>query len=112
LEPDLYSNGFNFSSDASCNLTAPSDTQNGGNPNLGPLVKNGGPTMTRLPFWYSRLVDAIPLPSRGEPRHQRGIARPRLIQCDIGAVELETHPRNERTRSTALTTRFSRTPAP
>jgi hypothetical protein len=85
------SSGFNFSDDASCGFTGSGDTQNGGNPALGPLVNNGGPTLTRLPFFGSPLVEAIP-PSGGWPlcgvaTDQRGVNRPQLSLCDIGAVE-------------------------
>jgi hypothetical protein len=85
------SSGFNFSDDASCGFTGSGDTQNGGNPALGPLLNKGGPTLTRMPFFGSPLVDVIP-PSFGWPlcgvaTDQRGVSRPQTSFCDIGAVE-------------------------
>ena len=43
------SNGFNFSDDSSCGFTAATDMQSAGDPALGALADNGGPTRTRLP---------------------------------------------------------------
>ncbi len=90
------SNGFNFSDDASCGFTAGTDRQNAGDPNLGALADNGGPTETRLPQSGSPLIDAIPLAScqadgaGGITTDQRGLARPSGPGCDIGAVEVES----------------------
>jgi hypothetical protein len=89
------SNGFNFSDDASCGLTGAGDTQNGGDPGLGALADNGGPTQTRLPLPGSPLVDAIPPDScqadgaAGITTDQRSLPRPALNGCDIGAVEVQ-----------------------
>jgi hypothetical protein len=92
------SNGFNFSDDASCGLTGTGDTQNGGDPGLGALAGNGGPTQTRLPLPGSPLIDAIPAGScqadgaTGITTDQRGLPRPALNGCDIGAVEVQPAP--------------------
>ena len=51
--------GYNFSDDASCGFTQPTDRQNAGNPGLGALANNGGPTRTMLPAAASPLVNAI-----------------------------------------------------
>ncbi len=89
------SNGFNFSDDASCELAAASDKQNAGDPGLGALANNGGPTQTRLPQAGSPLIDAIPTAScqadgaSGITTDQRGVTRPQGAGCDIGAVEVE-----------------------
>jgi predicted outer membrane repeat protein/parallel beta-helix repeat protein len=90
----LVSNGFNFSDDDSCGLTDPTDRQDAGDPLLGGLASNGGPTQTRLPLAGSPLIDAIPVSSceadgaSGVTTDQRGIARPQVAGCDIGAVEI------------------------
>lgn len=89
------SNGFNFSDDSSCGYTASTDKQSAGDPGLGPLGDNGGPTQTRLPQPGSPLIDAIPVAScqadgaSGITTDQRGVSRPQGPGCDIGAVEVE-----------------------
>jgi hypothetical protein len=89
------SSGFNFSDDSSCGFTSASDTQNGGNPLLGPLANNGGPTLTRTPMTGSALIDAFFPPSPnscGVAADQRGVIRPQGFGCDIGAVEVVPPP--------------------
>ena len=92
------SDGYNFSDDASCGFTAATDVQNGGNPNLGPLANNGGPTQTRAPQTGSPLIDAVPLTScqadgaAGVTTDQRGFMRPSGNGCDIGSVEIQQTP--------------------
>ena len=57
-----------------------------GNPQLGPLADNGGPTQTMALLPGSPAIDAgdnIHCP----PTDQRGIARPQGPSCDIGAFE-------------------------
>jgi predicted outer membrane repeat protein len=93
--PVTTSNGFNFSDDSSCGFTASTDKQNAGDPGLGALADNGGPTQTRLPQSGSPLIDAIPSDScqadgaSGISADQRGVSRPQGAGCDIGAVEVE-----------------------
>jgi hypothetical protein len=76
-------------------FTAATDKQNAGDPKLGPLANNGGPTQTRLPQTGSPLIDAIPTGScqadgaSGITADQRGVSRPQGPGCDIGAVEVE-----------------------
>ena len=96
------SQGYNFSDDASCGFTntAAGDKQNAGSPLLNPLGANGGPTETMLPFTpktnstASPLIDAIPVAAcqtgvaAGVGTDQRGVTRPQLLGCDIGAVEV------------------------
>ena len=92
------SNGYNWDNDGSCGFGAgPGDHSNGGNPLLGPLANNGGPTQTRLPLSGSGLIDAIPNGAcqldgaSGITTDQRGFARPSPSggACDIGAVEVQ-----------------------
>jgi hypothetical protein len=92
----VTSNGWNFSDDASCAFTnaAQGDQENAGDPGLGALADNGGPTRTMLPQTGSPLVDAIPLVNcqsdgaSGVATDQRGVTRPQVNGCDIGAVEV------------------------
>ncbi len=89
------SNGYNFSDDATCGFTAGTDSQDAGDPELGALADNGGPTPTHLPQPESPLIDAIPSSScqadgaSGITTDQRGVNRPQIGGCDIGAVEVE-----------------------
>jgi len=62
-----------------------------GSPNLGPLTDNGGPTETHAITNTSLAFNA------GDPldcpeTDQRGVDRPQLGVCDIGAFELATPP--------------------
>jgi hypothetical protein len=94
------SNGYNFSDDASCGFTAATDQQNAGNPNLGTLANNGGPTQTRRPQSGSPLINVIAAGScqadgaSGVTTDQRGVHRPQGAGCDIGAVEVEQLPQS------------------
>ena len=92
------SHGYNFSDDDSCGFTGTGDRENAGDPGLGTLADNGGPTPTLLPAATSPLVNFIPLAacSGGDAlaeqaitEDQRGIARPQDVGCEIGSVELE-----------------------
>lgn len=92
----VTSNGYNFSDDASCGFTntAQGDRQSAGDPLLGALAGNGGPTQTMLPEAGSPLIDAIPIVACqgdgaiGVSTDQRGVSRPQQAGCDIGAVEV------------------------
>ena len=94
------SQGYNYSDDASCGFTnsAQGDRQSAGDPLLGALGANGGPTATRLPSTGSPLIDAIPTAScqaggaAGITTDQRGVTRPQLGGCDIGSVEVAPAP--------------------
>jgi len=69
-------------------LGANSNNFIGGNPNLGPLQDNGGPTLTRAPLAGSQAIDAGNDSAPGEPAFdQRGLPRKLGSQTDIGAVE-------------------------
>jgi predicted outer membrane repeat protein len=88
------SHGYNFTDDTSCQLIGTGDTHTG-NPLLGALADNGGPTLTQLPQTGSPLIDAVPTAScqsdgaSGVSTDQRGVTRPQGSGCDIGAVEVE-----------------------
>jgi hypothetical protein len=58
-----------------------------GNPGLGPLANNGGPTETMALHPGSNAIDRVPAPCGTDP-DQRGIARPQGAGCDAGAYEL------------------------
>jgi hypothetical protein len=92
----IVSQGYNWDDDGSCGFGAgPGDHSNAGDPQLGALANNGGPTQTRLPDGDpSPLIDAIPASAcqtgdaAGVTTDQRGVTRPQGVGCDIGAVEV------------------------
>ena len=67
-------------------------------PLLGPLAANGGIAATRIPLPGSPLLDAIPAaacqtgPAAGITTDERGLPRPALGGCDVGAVEVQPEP--------------------
>jgi hypothetical protein len=61
----------------------------GGDPKLGVLATNGGPTQTMLPKSDSPAIDAAD-DANCPATDQRGVNRPLGAHCDIGAVELMT----------------------
>ncbi len=70
----------------------PSDTS-GFDPQLGPLQNNGGATFTKLLAGVSPLVNRIANGANGcgtdVINDQRGLPRPTMGKCDVGAVEME-----------------------
>ena len=85
----LFSNGYNISSDASCDFTSTGDQENT-DPLLGALQDNGGPTFTHA------ITDTSPAFDAGDSSvcigpdndtDQRGSARPLGVSCDIGSYE-------------------------
>lgn len=88
---DTESTGYNYATDATCGLNHDTDVEAAGDPQLGELADNGGPTQTLLPAEDSPLVDAIPEADchADVATDQRGIERPQDDNCDIGAVEVE-----------------------
>lgn len=84
------SSGFNVGGDASCAFVAgPGDQTNVGDPQLGPLTDNGGPTQTLLPLGTSPAAGAVPAASCTVfTVDQRGVARPGGIDCEAGSVEI------------------------
>ncbi len=91
---EITSQGYNLSSDHTCNLTHPADLPNT-DPLLNPLQDNGGPTQTHALLPDSPAIDAIPLANCTDTdgnlvtTDQRGVIRPQRAQCDIGAFERE-----------------------
>jgi hypothetical protein len=87
---NTVSNGYNFSDDETCDLTGTGDRESAGDPMIGALASNGGPTQTRLPADTSPLIDGVPLDqcqadgAAGVTTDQRGITRPQGAGCDIG----------------------------
>ena len=82
---NLISNGYNISSDASCDFTNTGDQENT-DPLLGPLQDNGGPTFTHELLTGSPAIDTGT--NTGCPAtDQRGTTRPIGGTCDIGAYE-------------------------
>ena len=84
--------GSNLDSDGTCGFGAgPADQPGAGDPLLGPLGAEGGPTETRVPQAGSPLLDAAVCADApvAVPTDQRGVARPQGPACDVGAVEVE-----------------------
>jgi CSLREA domain-containing protein len=79
----LTSQGHNLSDGSDCNLLGAGDRANG-DPRLGALTTNGGPTVTMALLPGSQAIDV----GSGCPAtDQRGAARPAAL-CDIGAYEV------------------------
>jgi hypothetical protein len=86
------SQGYNFSSDASCAFGGgPGDITGGSDPLVGLLGDNGGPTATMLPQAGSPLLDKVDCAAAPVvmTTDQRGVTRPQGGACEIGAVEVE-----------------------
>ena len=113
---DAASQGYNVADDASCALTATGDQQSAGDPLLGNLASNGGPTQTRLPAATSLLLDAIPPAAcetgiaAGIVVDQRDINRPQGTGCDIGSVEVAVAPPPTTTTTTTPSSTTTTTP--
>ncbi len=78
-------------SDGGHNISFPESSCPGtaGDPNLGPLLDNGGPTQTQALGPGSAAVDQVPaVGSDCAATDQRGVLRPHGPMCDIGAFEL------------------------
>jgi hypothetical protein len=93
-DASLDSGGYNWTDVEDCDFGGATDVIDlGGDPVLGALANNGGPTQTLLPGTGSPLIDAIPANVEGcEGTDQRGVTRPQLQGCDIGAVEVAPTP--------------------
>jgi hypothetical protein len=94
----VTSNGYNLSSDGSCDFDGPADLNNT-NPMLGPLQNNGGPTQTMALLPGSPAIDAgNPTGCTDNLGHllktdQRGDPRPNIEDsggCDMGAYERQS----------------------
>jgi hypothetical protein len=74
-----------------CSYPAPGPGEiTGVAPLLGPLADNGGPTQTEALLGGSPAIDAAVAPCPATD--QRGVPRPQLAGCDIGAFEREPSP--------------------
>lgn len=81
------SGGYNvWSGTTQCPFAQPGD--GAGNPVLGALANNGGPTQTRLPGAGSVAINRIPVAQCPIRVDQRGGGRPSGAGCDSGAVEV------------------------
>ena len=86
------SGGDNISSDTSCNLTGPGDS-NGTDPRLGPPAGNGGFTPTHALLAGSPAIDGVNNNTCPPPAtDQRGVRRPQGARCDIGVYERGVAP--------------------
>jgi len=82
-----------------------------GDPLLGPLAENGGPTQTMALLAGSAALDAGSA-AYCPATDQRGITRPQGAACDIGAFELEVSTTTTTVEPTTTTTTISPCPAP
>jgi hypothetical protein len=110
------SEGYNFTDDTSCQLTGTGDQQVvGGDPQLGALAANGGPTLTLLPATSSPLVDGVATAACSSDgasgivplTDQRSLPRPQFAGCDIGSVELQPASGPTPAAAITLTPRFT-----
>ena len=85
---NLVSNGYSWFDDATCAAVGIDVVTHGGDPQLGPLAANGGPTTTRLPAVGSPVGGLVPLVSCSVATDQRGNVRPSGAACEAGAVEI------------------------
>jgi hypothetical protein len=79
--------------DGGYNLSFGDSTCPGGNgdPKLGPLFSNGGPTLTVALKAGSAAINQVPATGAGCPAtDQRGVKRPQGPKCDVGAYEFAT----------------------
>jgi predicted outer membrane repeat protein len=95
----ITSNGYNISSDTSCQLDQTTDISNV-DPLLGPLQNNGGPTWTHAPLVNSPVLG---LSSECSSTDQRN--RPRSnASCDSGAYEAQPFAVDDQTIDNAPVT--------
>jgi hypothetical protein len=66
-------------------------TTGDGDPMIGPLQDNGGPTFTNALLEGSQAIDAVPFSACLVFTDQRGVKRPLGYGCDIGAYEFEEY---------------------
>ena len=79
--------GVNLIEDGSCGASADLTHFRTGDPLLGDLAPNGGPTQTMALLVGSPAIDAAEDDSLCPDTDQRGAARPQGAKCDIGAFE-------------------------
>lgn len=88
----VISDGYNVESPGdSCGFDRPADRVNvrAEDLKLGPLIDNGGLTMTHALGEGSVAIDGVPAPECAVEEDQRGVSRPQGDACDIGAFESE-----------------------
>lgn len=101
----LATNITNMIEDGGCSA------QYTGDPILGPLTNNGGPTETHALALGSLAVDSASTTTPLTSEDQRGVSRPQIGAADIGAYELSLVPlavdlTNQATSSPAISTPF------
>lgn len=84
----LTSNGYSWFDDASCKPVATDTVAVGGDPLLGALADNGGPTPTRKPASSSPVNALVPTAACTTTVDQRNVTRPQGAGCEPGAVEI------------------------
>lgn len=85
--PTANGGGTSVTTDVSCWHQSYSELTEVGDLRLGPLADNGGPTRTMAPLAGSPLMERSVV-CAGLTVDQRGVARPRGLTCDAGAVEV------------------------
>jgi parallel beta-helix repeat protein len=86
--PAITNAGFSWFNDSSCGAGSNDIVDSGGDPQLGPLADNGGPTPTRLPAISSPVVGLVPITDCPLAGDQRETPRPGGLACEAGAVEI------------------------
>ncbi len=86
--PAITNTGFSWFNDATCEAGSNDIVDLGGDPQLGSLADNGGPTPTRLPAISSPVVGLVPITDCPLAGDQREIPRPGGLACEAGAVEI------------------------
>ena len=91
----IVSQNYNHIEDPTgATITGTTTNNTTGDPQLGPLANNGGPTLTHLPGAGSVVVNSIPSGTNdcGSPivNDQRNVVRPTGGACEKGSVELGT----------------------
>jgi hypothetical protein len=81
----IESHNDNVFGTSGCNTSGTTDNDFIGDPLLGPLAANGGPTQTRKLAVGSPAIGRAPCAAAFD---QRGIARPQGAACDSGALEI------------------------
>ena len=86
--PAPINNGHNLEDGTSCGFGSANGNLSSTNPQLGPLADNGGPTKTHALLPGSPAIDTGDS-SACPATDQRGVSRPQMQGCDIGAFERE-----------------------